>query len=255
MDRYWSVARTAPPKESPGGRHPARAGPTGVGADPVGSPEDRPWLVCPSQAPFWLVRCGAPDRIRTCAHGSGGRLRPGTFLQASDHVRVILLGRCGTYAAQASGSTRASTHGRRHRERCAAYVTRITHLPRADLSPSTGRVVADGVASRRAAREQPGRGRPRLAETAAAPDARDQDHDRASGACRRSCVCAEPAPRPIRERHRPTSQRSARRRVPRTGRSNLSAASDEDGLPGARRSQLPKRGYHQAILSLSSGGP
>ena len=34
---------------------------------------DRPLLVFPGQAAFWLVRRSAPDRIRTCAHGSGGR--------------------------------------------------------------------------------------------------------------------------------------------------------------------------------------
>jgi hypothetical protein len=36
-------------------------------------PFNRRRIVCAAQAGFSLVRLGAPSRIRTCAHGSGGR--------------------------------------------------------------------------------------------------------------------------------------------------------------------------------------
>jgi transposase-like protein len=66
---------------------------------------------------------------------------------------------------------------------------------------------------RRALRQQPGRSRPRAAETSAACDARDQDHDRASGTRRGPRLRAEPAPRTLRDRRQRACQPSTSCRI------------------------------------------
>ena len=72
--------------------------------------------------------------------------------------------------------------------------------------------------------EKPGGGRPRPAETAAAPDARDQDDDWAVCTGGGSSVRAEPAPLPLRDRRRCAHAPPTCRGVSRTGTGNLSAA-------------------------------
>jgi transposase-like protein len=75
-----------------------------------------------------------------------------------------------------------------------------------DRAPTYPRVLdqtgAGGLAPHRAARQQPRRGRPRAAETAATPDARDQDHGRTSDTRRWSRLRPEPASRSRRSCHR-----------------------------------------------------
>jgi transposase-like protein len=102
--------------------------------------------------------------------------------------------------------------------------------------PSPRRAVANRRAPRRAIRQQSGRGRPRAAEMMAATDARDQDHDRVAGTCRRPRVRAEPASRPLRDRRRPTSQPSTCHRVRPTSDDSLKAASDKTPASHAPRS-------------------
>jgi hypothetical protein len=115
------------------------------------------------------------------------------------------------------------------RVNCSAKAISSCHASHAPAVPG-------GLAPHRAVRQQPGRGRPCAAETAATPDARDQDHDRTSDTRRRSRVRPEPASRTLRDRTRSTPQPSTRRRVPPTGNGNVSAASDENALPYAPRS-------------------
>ena len=76
------------------------------------------------------------------------------------------------------------------------------HRRRAGLPAGPRRAGAGGVASRRAVCEQPDRGRPRPTQTPAATHARATHRPHRSGHHRRARVPPEPAPRPLRTRHR-----------------------------------------------------
>jgi DDE domain len=144
--------------------------------------------------------------------------------------RSTSMGRSSTCTRRPGGTPRrrtGSSTGREHRRRPA---NGGRHRPNSDLPARSRSGSARGVAPRRAVCEQPGRSRPRAAETAAASHAQDQDHDRASGTRDGPRLRAEPAPRTLRDRRRPTPQPSTPRGIPRTGHGHLRGFT---GLPAA----------------------
>jgi hypothetical protein len=105
--------------------------------------------------------------------------------QFGQAVDVYVSARRDTEAARRFFPARRDQHG--------CHAGGGHHRPGTHLSPRPRSGGARRLASHRAVCEQPGRGRPRPAEAVVAPDARDQDHDRAAGTHRRSRVCPEPA--------------------------------------------------------------
>jgi transposase-like protein len=89
-----------------------------------------------------------------------------------------------------------------------------------DRAPVYPRVLDEliplGAAHRRAVREQPGRGRPRTAESPAPADARTEAPPLSADPRGRSRLRAEPAPRPLRHRHRRPQPAPAPRHIRRS---------------------------------------
>ena len=88
--------------------------------------------------------------------------------------------------------------------------------PRARLPAGSRRAGPLRAAYRRAAREQPGRGRSRTAESPAPADARTETASLSADPRRRSCLRAEPAPWPLRHRHRRPQPPPAPRHIRRS---------------------------------------
>ena len=147
-------------------------------------------------------RPASPGTARVTGGSSTRRMSRSTESGATSTERSTSTGRSSTSCSAPAGTpTAARRFLTRALQTLKARPTEIDHRRRHRSTRGVlDELVARGVASRRAVREQPDRSGSRAAQAPAAADARLQADRTAPRSSSRACLRPEPAPRPLRTR-------------------------------------------------------